>query len=449
MTPQAYPVIAIVGRPNVGKSSLFNALTRQRDALVADEPGVTRDRHYGFIHFQNDTYIVVDTGGIGDEEAEVDHLMSQQAWQAIEQADVIVWVVDARAGLTIADEAIAKQLRRASKQVTVAVNKVDGLDENVALAEFYPLGFNTLWPISAAHRRGTHALLSYLSEQYLKPLIEDSQTQMVPNDAIKVAVVGRPNAGKSTLVNRLLGEERVIVYEEPGTTRDSLFLPFERRGQSYILIDTAGVRRRSNVKKGIEKFSVIKTLQSIAASDVVIYVIDGRVNVTEQDLKLVGQVLQEGKAIIFAINKCDGMPVEQREAVKEELHRRLSFVSYAHRHFISALHGTGVGELYPHIQQAYQSAMIELSTSQVTKLLEKAIQAHQPPLIHGRRIKLRYAHMGGHNPPRIIIHGKKTDSLSRSYRRYLENFFRKQLKLVGTPIKLHFKQDDNPYQESK
>lgn len=445
MTQASFPVIAIVGRPNVGKSSLFNALTRKRDALVANEPGVTRDRHYGYIHYQQYTFIVIDTGGIGDEEVGVDQLMSQQAWQAIEQSDVVLWVVDARDGLTASDENIAKQLRRASKEVIGVVNKVDGMDEDVALADFYVLGFSSLWPISASHRRGVYSLLQYLTDQYLAPIACQEQQALIPDNAIKVAVVGRPNAGKSTLVNRLLGEQRVIVYEEPGTTRDSLFLPFERQGQSYVLIDTAGVRRRSKVKERVEKFSVIKTMQAVAACDVVVYVIDGRVNVTEQDLKLIGQVLHEGKAIVLAINKCDGMNYEQRQAVKEELHRRLDFVSYAHRHFISARHGTGVGELYPYIIQAYQSATVDLSTSQTTKLLEKAIESHQPPVVQGRRVKLRYAHMGGHNPPRIIIHGKKVDALSRSYQRYLENFFRKQLNLVGTPIKLHFKQDDNPY----
>lgn len=442
---QSQPVIAIVGRPNVGKSSLFNALTRKRDALVADESGVTRDRQYGYVHFESYSLIVVDTGGIGDEEAGMDQLITQQAWQAIDEADVILWVVDARAGLTIADESIAQQLRKASKEVIGVVNKVDGMDDNIALADFYPLGLSTLWPISAAHRRGVYSLLKYIINQYIPEDNQQLASVDSSQEAIKVAVVGRPNAGKSTLVNRLLGEERVVVYDEPGTTRDSLFVPFERRGQAYVLIDTAGVRRRSKVQRGAEKFSVIKTMQAIAASHVVVFLIDGRVNVTEQDLKLVGQVLQEGRALVFAINKCDGMSHDQRQAVKKELQRRLGFVEYAHRHFISALHGTGVGELYPHIEQAYQSAMIELSTSKTTQLLEKAIEAHQPPMSQGRRIKLRYAHMGGHNPPRIIIHGKKVDSLSNSYCRYLENFFRKQLKLVGTPIKLHFKQDDNPY----
>lgn len=443
--PTVYPVVAIVGRPNVGKSSLFNAFLKKHEALVSDEPGATRDRHYGYIDHDDRRFIAVDTGGIGEEEASVDELISHQAWEAIEQADLVLWVVDAKAGLTVTDEAVAQQLRQAGKTILGVVNKVDGLDEHVALADFYPLGLADLRPVAATHRRGIKVLLNHMV-QYLPYQQDAVDAEDDDSQAINVAVIGRPNAGKSTLINRLLGEERVIVYDQPGTTRDSLFLPFERRGQPYVLIDTAGVRRRNKVKAGVERLSVVKTLQAIAASHVVVYVIDGSVNVTEQDLKLIGQVLRAGKALVIAVNKWDHMTYEQRQWVKKELHRRLSFVSYAHQHFISALHGTGVGELYPYIDKAYHSAVIDLSTSKTTKLLEQAVQANQPPISQGRRIKLRYAHMGGKNPPRIIIHGKKVDSLSRTYKRYLENFFRKQLGLVGTPIELHFKQDDNPYQ---
>lgn len=435
------PVIAIVGRPNVGKSTLFNCLTKSRDALVADFPGLTRDRQYGQGKVGDRPYIIVDTGGMGDEETAVDSLMAQQAQQAVLEADHILFLVDARAGLTAADQNIAESLRKLNKSVTLVINKAEGLNHTIASSEFYRLGLGEPEVISAAHKHNIDELMATVLEKFPQAETEAIDEQL----GIKIAIVGRPNVGKSTLVNRMLGEERVVVFDEPGTTRDSIAIPYERHGKHYVLIDTAGVRRKRSVGEGIEKFSVIKTLQAIESANVVVMIINAKEGVTEQDLHLLGFVLEAGKSLVIAVNKWDGLDQDQRDMVKMGLDRRLVFVDFAKTKFISALHGTGVGELYPLIEEAYEAATQELITSELTRLLEKAVATHQPPLVSGRRVKLRYAHAGGHNPPTIIIHGKQTSKLPGSYCRFLESFYRKALKMVGTPIRIEFRDAVNPY----
>ncbi|MAZ78238.1 MAG: ribosome biogenesis GTPase Der [Legionellaceae bacterium] len=436
------PVVAIVGRPNVGKSTLYNCLTRTRDALVADLPGVTRDRIYGQAEFEEKTFIVVDTGGIVGEDEGITGLTEQQSQLAVQEADVILFLVDGKAGLHPVDSAIAQQLRSAHKKVILVVNKTDGQDENVAAADFHALGISALYAISASHRRGINSLLSSLTADFPDTA---SDEQIDDDRGICVAIIGRPNVGKSTLINRIVGQERVLAHDMPGTTRDSIDVPFEHRGQRYTLIDTAGVRRRSKVKELVERFSVVKSLQAIEACHVVVFVVDAQENISEQDLKLLGLVLKAGKALIIAVNKWDNLSGYQREQVIKSLDRRLSFVPYAKQHYISALHGTGVGDLFPLLQQCYRSAMQSLKTADLTALLELAVRQHPPPLVKGRRIKLRYAHAGGHNPPTVVIHGNQVKSVPGSYLRYLENFFRDKLKLVGTPIRLILKSGENPY----
>jgi len=432
-----------MGRPNVGKSTLFNCLTKSRDALVADYPGLTRDRLYGQGLIGNNPYLVVDTGGIGVQENEIDSLMKEQTQRALQEADVVFFVVDARAGLLPADQIIAQSLRKAGKPIILVANKVDGLNTSVVLSEFYTLGLGAPFPIAATHGQNVKALI----ETALEPLLTEQAvaTENLTEPGIKIALIGRPNVGKSTLTNRMLGEERVVVCDQPGTTRDSIYIPYTRHGKHYVLIDTAGVRRRSQVKETIEKFSVIKTLQAVESCQVALLVIDAREGVSDQDLHLLGFILDTGKAVVIAINKWDGLTLEQRQRVQTELDRRLSFVDFAEIKFISALHGTGVGELYPLIEKAYESANCVMTTNVLTKILEQAVATHQPPLVHGRRIKLRYAHPGGHNPPCIVIHGKQTRSLPGSYHRYLESFYRKKLNLVGTPIRIELRDGDNPY----
>ncbi|MFH1334162.1 MAG: ribosome biogenesis GTPase Der [Pseudomonadota bacterium] len=439
MRLKVLPVIAIVGQPNVGKSTLFNRLTRSRNALVANEPGLTRDRQYGRTEFEGRAYLVVDTGGIGAEGSDVDRLVTHQAQIAIDEADAILFVLDARAGVNSVDQKIADQLRRINKPTYIVLNKTDGLNVDIAAADFYQFGFETLYPISATHGDGVRSLL-----QSVLPQFPQDEAPLV-DEGIKVAIVGKPNVGKSTLINRILGEERVMVCDLPGTTRDSIFIAFERRGKKFTLIDTAGIRRRTKVQDVIEKFSVIKALQSIEVCHVVLFIIDAREGIVDQDLRLLGHVLKSGKALVLAINKWDGMHLDDKKRVKSELDRRLTFLDYAKIHFISALHGTGVGNLFASVERAYRSATQELSTPELTKLLEQAVEAHQPPLVSGRRIKLRYAHAGGHNPQRIVIHGKQVKSLPGSYVRYLEGFYRKALKIVGAPIRIELRADANPY----
>jgi GTP-binding protein len=439
------PVVALVGRPNVGKSTLFNALTRSRDALVHDQPGVTRDRHYGVCRTETRAFVVVDTGGLTGEAEGIEGLTARQAEAAVAEASVVVFVVDAREGLMPMDQRVMAQLRKAGKPVVLAVNKTDGVDESTALAEFSRLGVDLALPLAAAHRRGVPALVEHLLARL--PHDPDASASDAPEDGgVKVAIIGRPNVGKSTLVNRLLGEERVIVSDVSGTTRDAIHVPLERDGRKYTLIDTAGVRRRARVEEAVEKFSVIKTLQTLEVANVAVVMLDASEGVTEQDATVLGHALESGRALVVAVNKWDGLDAYQRERTKSELDRRLDFVPYATRVFISAKHGSGLGELMDAVRRAWRSASKEFSAHELSEALAAAYEAYQPPLVQGRAAKLRYAHMGGRNPPTIVIHGNRVTTLAYSYKRYLENFFRKRFKLVGTPVRLEFREGKNPFE---
>ena len=435
------PVIALVGKPNVGKSTLFNRLTRSRDALVANFSGLTRDRKYGCGEMFDRRFVVIDTGGISGEEIDIDMEMAQQSLRAINEADIVLFMVDCREGITSADYLIANTLRRRNATVYLIANKIDGLDPAAALVDFYQLGFSEIFPTTASQGRGIRAIMEVVLERFDPNDVVGEDL----GDSIKVGVVGRPNVGKSTLVNRMLGEERVVVFDQPGTTRDSIFIEYERNGQRYTLIDTAGVRKRKNIKLAIEKFSIVKTLQSIDASNVALILVDAHEGLVEQDLHLIGSVIDAGRGVVVVINKWDGLNSSQRQKVKTEIERRLRFADFAKVHFVSALHGTGVGKLYESIKTAYLSATLSLSTAKLTSILEGAVETHQPPMIHGRRIKLRFAHSGGRNPPVIIIHGNQTESVPAHYVRYLERFFRKELGLKGTPVKVEFRTGENPY----
>ena len=442
------PVIALVGRPNVGKSTLFNSLTRTRDALVADLPGLTRDRQYGLGQRGPQPYLVVDTGGLTGEATGLEGLVARQVWRAIEEADVVLLLVDGRAGLTAADQEIAAQLRRAGKLPHLVVNKAEHRDPDLLGAEFYALGLAHLHVVAAAHNQGVDALM----EAVLAGLPERESTGEEPplqemEGVIKLTVAGRPNVGKSTLVNRLLGEERMLASDLPGTTRDSVAAPFERDGQRYLLIDTAGVRRRARVSEVVEKFSVIKTLQAIEQSHVTVLVLDARQGISDQDASLLGLIVDSGRALVMAVNKWDRLDPDIRTQVKRDLERRLGFLDFAKIHFISALHGTGVGELLSSVRQAYAAATRKLATPELTRILGEALAAHQPPLVHGQSIKLRYAHQGGQNPPLIIIHGNRIEHVPESYRRYLSNVYRKRLDLWGTPVRIEFRGGENPYHQ--
>lgn len=436
------PVIALVGRPNVGKSTLFNCLTKTRDALVADFPGLTRDRKYGHATIDDIEYTVIDTGGLSGETEGVDIKMAAQTLQAIEESSMILFMVDARDGLTSADENIAEQLRRYGKKIVVVVNKIDGFDIDQVTSEFYALGFQELYGISASNNRG---IPSMMSEIFTQIEFEKSELSEDASEGIRVAMVGRPNVGKSTLINRILGEDRVVAFDEPGTTRDSILVPFERDGKKYTLIDTAGVRRRKNIKLAVEKFSVIKSLQAIDYANVVVLVIDAHEGISDQDLSLLGYIIDAGRALVIAINKWDGMDQYDKDRIKIDLERRLEFVNFADIYFISALHGSNVGLLYNAINNAYDSAFLQLSTPELTRLLERAVENNQPPIVRSRRLKMRYAHQGGKNPPIIVIHGPDPELVPKPYRRYLINFFRAVLKIKGTPIRVEFKAGANPY----
>ncbi|EGU49368.1 GTP-binding protein EngA [Vibrio ichthyoenteri ATCC 700023] len=469
------PVVALVGRPNVGKSTLFNRLTRTRDALVADFPGLTRDRKYGQAKLGEHDFIVIDTGGIDGSEEGVETKMAQQSLAAIDEADVVLFLVDGRAGLTPADQAIATHLRKIEKPAMLVVNKVDGIDPDAASADFWQLGMGDMYQIAAAHGRGVGQLIDLALNPFAEKMIEDSKgegeiedlTDFIDEDEekldyteeeaeeefkrlqdqpIKMAIIGRPNVGKSTLTNRILGEERVVVYDMPGTTRDSIYIPMERDGREYVLIDTAGIRRRKNINETVEKFSVVKTLKAIEDANVVLLVIDARENISDQDLSLLGFALNSGRSIVLAVNKWDGLNNDVKEQVKKELDRRLGFVDFARIHFISALHGTGVGHLFESVQEAYNSATTRVGTSVLTRIMKNATDDHQPPMVRGRRVKLKYAHAGGYNPPIIVIHGNQVKELPDSYKRFLMNYYRKSLEIMGTPIRIQFQNSENPFE---
>ena len=442
------PVVALVGRPNVGKSTLFNALTRTRDAIVADVPGVTRDRQYGYGKIGPVAFVAIDTGGIVEQPSGIETPMRVQTERAIAEADTLVFIVDARAGVTPQDEFIARQLRRSGKPVVLAANKAEGLDSDVAVAEFHGLGFGEPVPLSAAHGQGTHELMDAVFAGGPPPDIASS-TADPARDAIRIAVIGRPNVGKSTLVNRLLGEERVIATDIPGTTRDSIFVPFTRDGREFLLIDTAGVRRRAKIDDAIERASVSKTLQAIAEAHVVVVVLDAHDTVGEQDASVLGLALERGRALLIAVNKWDGIPMEQREEIRGRIALKLDFAPFVPVHYISARHGTGVGELAQAAIRAYEGAMREMRTPELTKTLERAMTQHQPPLVRGRRIKLRYAHQGGRNPPRIVILGNQTKHVPDAYRRYLANVFRETFDLFASPVAVEFRTDSNPYDSAR
>ena len=437
------PVIALIGRPNVGKSTLFNRLTRSRDALVADYPGLTRDRQYGFGKLGSSPYLVIDTGGVAGGEVGIEEAMVEQTIRALHEADAAIVIVDGRSGLTAADEHVAELARKYAKKTWLAVNKSEGLDAALASSEFHGLGLGEPIAISAAHGDRVSALIDDVLGEL--PVVEPDDDVEEDDKELRIAVIGRPNVGKSTLANRLLGEERLVVYDQPGTTRDSVAVPFERNDRKYVLIDTAGIRRKSKVHEAIEKFSIVKALQAIEQAQVVIAVLDAQDGITEQDVSLLGLVLERGRALVVVTNKWDGLSAYERKRIRDELDRRLPFLDFAERMTISALHGTAVGDLLPAVERAFRAATRDLSTTELTRELEAAVMAHPPPLVRGRRIRLRYAHQGGRNPPVIVIHGNQTNKLPEAYRRYLINRFRKAFKLKGTPVRLSFKTSDNPF----
>lgn len=513
-------VVALVGCPNVGKSTFFNRLTKTRDALVADFPGLTRDRKYGRALYEGREFVIIDTGGIAEnatnQPEEVTAHMTQQALLAIDESDLVLFMLDARAGILPGDYQVADYIRRAGKKCAVIANKVDGLDPETAGAEFYALGLGEVYPTAVAHGRGVANVL----EDVIAPLLreegpldcdltpeeleereqkahEEEMAQWeegyqflenVPVDMvgggfdwhehkerfrarqkgedvdnggvdsrnvpfadlpIKFAIVGKPNVGKSTLTNRLLGEERVIVADHPGTTRDSIYIPLERGDKKYIVIDTAGVRKRRKVSEAIEKFSIVKTLKAIEDCNVALLVIDARSHITDQDLSLLGFILESGRSLVIAVNKWDGLDVSVKDEIKLELNQRLGFVDFARVHFISALHGTGVGNLFDSIDEAYAGATTRHSASLLNRILRAAIEEHEPPISGGRRIKLKFAHAGGYNPPRIIIHGNKVSKVPDAYKRYIINCYRKSLNIMGSPVIIDFKEGENPYADEK
>jgi GTPase len=441
------PVVVLVGRPNVGKSTLFNRLTRSRAAIVADAPGMTRDRQYGDGVVGDRPYYVVDTGGIvgglGERGAggrALRDLIASQVRQALAEADAVVLLLDAREGLLPLDREIANDLRRLGKPVTAAVNKSEGMESASVVGEFYRLGLGEPCPISSAHGEGVAELM----RQVLAPLARTPE-DAVPVDLPRVAVIGRPNAGKSTLVNALLGEERVIASERPGTTRDAIEVPLERGGRRYVLIDTAGVRRRGRVEDAVEKFSAIKTLEALDRANVVILLLDAQAGIGEHDATLAGYVLKRGRALVLAVNKWDALDESARQWVKREFERKLRFLNFAPVHFISALHKNGVGALFASVDRAFAAANCDMSTPRLNHVLQSAVAATPPPLVRGRRIRLKFAHQGGKNPPLVVVHGNQVRALSASYRRYLAQRFREAFHLVGSPVVIHCKEGGNPY----
>ncbi|MFC5300942.1 ribosome biogenesis GTPase Der [Azospira restricta] len=435
------PTIALVGRPNVGKSTLFNRLTKSRDAIVADIPGLTRDRHYGHGKLGRKPFLVVDTGGFEPLAKDgIMHEMARQTEQAIAESDIIVFVVDGRVGITAQDKEIANKLRKIDRPVFVAVNKSEGLDRGIAVADFHELGLGQPYSISATHGEGVRNLLDLVLDPYPEP-----EEDVADDGVVRVAIAGRPNVGKSTLINALLGEERVIAFDMPGTTRDAIHVDFERAGRKYTLIDTAGLRRRGKVFETIEKFSVIKTLQSIEDANVVILVLDAQQDISDQDAHIAGFALESGRALVVAVNKWDGLEGYTREQVKQLLERKLKFLDFARFHYISALRGQGLDSLFRSVDGAYAAAMAKLPTPKLTRALLDAVTRQAPPRHGAFRPKMRYAHQGGMNPPLIVVHGNALDHVSDSYRRYLEHYFREAFKLQGTPLKIQFNTSENPY----
>ena len=440
------PVIALVGRPNVGKSTLFNRLTRSRDALVADLPGLTRDRHYGEGRMGERPFLVIDTGGFEPVAKEgIMHEMAKQTRQAVAEADIVIFIVDGRQGMTPHDKTITDFLRKSGRAVMLVVNKAEGMRYSAVTADFYELGLGDPYVISAAHGDGVMDLVDEALNLALaqKPVV-DEVAEDLPK-SIKIAIVGRPNVGKSTLVNTLLGEERVIAFDMPGTTRDSIEIPFERGGQQYTLIDTAGIRRRGKVFEAIEKFSVVKTLQSISEANVVLLLLDAQQDISEQDAHIAGFVLESGRALVVGVNKWDGLTSSRRDEIKIDLDRKLDFLSFAKFHFISALKSTGVDQLMKSIHAAYVAAMSDLSTPRLTRALIEAVEHQQPRRKGSIRPKLRYAHQGGMNPPIVVIHGNSLDAIDDNYKRFLEKHFRETFSLVGTPLRIEFRSGKNPF----
>ncbi|MGP4123223.1 MAG: ribosome biogenesis GTPase Der [Sodalis sp. (in: enterobacteria)] len=463
------PVIALIGRPNVGKSTLFNRLTRTHDALVADFPGLTRDRTYGHSEWEGHEFIVIDTGGIyGTKKADgyITHI-AKQSLLAIEEADIVLFIVDGRAGLMAADKAIAKHLRSRQKTTLIVANKTDGIDSDSAVSDFYALGMGDIVPIAASYGRGINGLLKRAllplvinslpinAEDEFKPCLNDKAKPLAQKQEektfdpqslpIKLAIVGRPNVGKSTLTNRILGKERVVVYDMPGTTRDSIYIPMARNERAYILIDTAGVRQRGKITETVEKFSLIKTLHAIKDANVVLLVIDARKGISDQDLSLLGFILNSGRSLVIVVNKWDGLSSETRNEVKAALDHHLGFIDFARIHFISALYGSGLSNLFKSVNEAYQCATKRVSTALLTRIMRMAVDEYQPPLVRGRRIKPKYAHAGGYNPPIVVIHGTQVKHLPDNYKRYLMNYFRRSLEIIGTPIRIQFNETVNPF----
>ena len=441
------PVFALVGRQNVGKSTLFNRLTKTRDALVANYPGLTRDRKYGEGSMFGKRFMLIDTGGITGTEEGIDSIMAEQSMLAIQEADAVMLIVDSKVGLTPLDSHLAEYLREKECVVYLVANKIDGVNPDIASAEFFELGLKNIYPTTATHGRGVKNLMESVLESFPESNQKDEDVRQ--EKGIKIAIVGRPNVGKSTLVNRILGEDRVIVFDEPGTTRDSVYIEYQREDTKYTLIDTAGIRKRKNVSLTVEKFSIVKTLQSIDDANVVVFLIDAQEGLVDQDMHLMGTIVDAGRALVIAINKWDGLNDYSKDRVKVQLDRRLHFVKFADLHYISALHGTGVGNLYKSIESSYASAIDKLSTNKLTLILQDAVIHHQPPLVRGRRIKLRYAHAGGKNPPIIVIHGNQLDEIPSHYSRYLEKTFCRALDLHGTPVKIEYRSSENPYEGKK
>ncbi|HYD59346.1 MAG TPA: ribosome biogenesis GTPase Der [Noviherbaspirillum sp.] len=444
------PVIALVGRPNVGKSTLFNRLTRSRDALVADLPGLTRDRHYGEGRVGERPFLVIDTGGFEPVAKEgIMHEMAKQTKQAVVEADVVVFIVDGRQGLTPHDKTITDFLRKSGRPVMLVVNKAEGMKYTSVTADFYELGLGDPYVISAAHGDGVVDLVyEALDLAIAQRPIEEEQVDPGPK-GIKIAIVGRPNVGKSTLVNTLLGEDRVIAFDMPGTTRDAIEIPFERDGKHYTLIDTAGIRRRGKVFEAIEKFSVVKTLQSISEANVVLLLLDAQQDISEQDAHIAGFVLESGRALVVGVNKWDGLQTDKRDEIKIDIERKLNFLFFAKFHFISALKGAGIGPMMKSIDSAYAAAMAKLSTPRLTRALIEAVEHQQPRRKGSIRPKLRYAHQGGQNPPVVVIHGNALESIDDNYKRYLEKHFRETFSLVGTPLRIELRSSKNPFAKSE